>query len=59
MIHFPNTDKNQGEGSIGATIKDTRTKSRGRVEVREGGGTGWGGVEGWGENADNCNWINK
>ena len=44
-----------GEGSIGATIKDTRTKSRGRVEVREGGGTGWGGVEGWGENADNCN----
>ena len=20
----------------------------------EGGGTGWGGVEGWGENADNC-----
>ena len=31
---------------IGATIKDTRTKSRGRVEVGEGGGTGWGGVEG-------------
>ena len=24
---------NGGEGSIGATIKDTRTKSRGRVEV--------------------------
>ena len=21
----------------------------------EGGGIGWGGVEGWGENADNCN----
>ena len=21
----------------------------------EGGGTGWGGVEGWEENADNCN----
>ena len=41
--------------SIGATIKDTRTKSRGRVEVREGGGTGWGGVEGRGENVDNCN----
>ena len=20
-----------------------------------GGGFGWGGVEGWGENADNCN----
>ena len=33
-----------GEGSIGASIKDTRTKSRGRVEVGEGGGTGWGGV---------------
>ena len=45
-----------GEGSIGATtIKDTRTKSRARVEVGEGGGTGWGGVEGRGENADNCN----
>ena len=36
-------------------IKDTRTKSRGRVEVGEGGGIGWGGVEGRGENADNCN----
>ena len=24
-------------------------------EVREGGGFGWGGVEGWGEKADNCN----
>ena len=29
----------------------------GRVEVGEGGGTGWGGVAGRGENADNCNWI--
>ena len=37
------------------TIKDTQTKSRGRVEAGEGGGFGWGGVEGWGENADNCN----
>ena len=27
------------------------------MEVREGGGFGWGGVEGWGENADNCNLI--
>ena len=25
--------------------------------MEEGGGTGWGGVEGGGENADNCNWI--
>ena len=40
---------------IESTIKDTRTKSRGRVGVGEGGGTGWGGVEGWEENADNCN----
>ena len=23
----------------------------------ERGGFGWGGVKGWGENADNCNWI--
>ena len=33
-----------GEGSIGATIKDTRTKSRGRVEVGEAvglAGVGW------------------
>ena len=44
-----------GEWSIGATIKDTRTKSRGRLEVGEGGETGWGGLEEWGENADKCN----
>ena len=25
----------------------------------QGGGTGWGGVEGMGENADNCNNKNK
>ena len=35
--------------------KDTWTKPRGRVEAGEGGGFGWGGVEGGGENADNCN----
>ena len=46
-----------GEGFTRATIKNTWTKSRGRVEVGEGGGLGWGGVEGWGENADNCNGI--
>ena len=34
-----------------------KKKSRGRVEVGEVGGTGWGGVEGWGEIADNCNQI--
>ena len=44
-----------GEGITGTTIKDTWTKSRGRVEVGEGGEVGWGGMEGWGENADNCN----
>ena len=36
-------------------VGDTRAGSMGRVEVGEGGGTGWGGVEGRGENADNCN----
>ena len=46
-----------GEGFSGTTIKDTWTKSRGRVEVGEGGGFSWGGVEGWGEKAYNCNWI--
>ena len=46
-----------GEGCIGNTIKDTRTKSRGRVKVGEGGVSGCGGVEGRGENADNCNRI--
>ena len=43
------------EGFIGTTIKDTWTKPRGRVEAGEGGGFGWSGVEGWGENADNSN----
>ena len=32
-----------GEGFTAAPIKDTWTKSRGRVEVGEGGGFGWGG----------------
>ena len=46
-----------GEGFTGTHghIKDTWTKSRGRVEAGKEGGFGWGGVEGWGENADNCN----
>ena len=32
-----------------------------RVEVGEGVGIGWGGLQGWGENSDNCNLtrINK
>ena len=29
--------------------KGHRTKPRGRVEAGEGGGFGWGGVEGWGK----------
>ena len=44
-----------GEGITGTTIKDSWTKSKGRVEMGEGGGFGWGGVEGWGEKAYNCN----
>ena len=43
------------EGIRETTIKDTWSKSRGRVEVGEGGGFTWGGVEGWGEKADNSN----
>ena len=44
-----------GDGFIGTIIMDTGTKSRGSVEVGEGGGFGWGGLEGCGGNADNCN----
>ena len=49
-----------GEGIVGREVyrsyyKGHKDKIRGRVEVEEGGGTGWGGVEGRGENADNCN----
>ena len=36
----------KGEGQQGAWIKDTWTKSRGRVQAGEGGGFRWGGVEG-------------
>ena len=36
------------EGITGTTIKDTWTKSRGRVEVGEGGGFSWGFQLGWG-----------
>ena len=32
-----------GEGFTGTTIKDTWTKSRGKVEAGERGGFGWGG----------------
>ena len=43
------------EGIAGTIIKDTWTKSGGMVEVGKGGGFSWGGVEGWGEKAYNCN----
>ena len=39
------------EEITGTTIKDTWTKSRGRVEVGKGGECGWGEVEVWGEKA--------
>ena len=39
----------EGEGFSGTTIKDTGTKPMGRVEVREGGGFGWGGGRGGGK----------
>ena len=44
-----------GEEFTGATIKDTWTKPRERVEARERGGFGWDGGEWWWGNADNCN----
>ena len=46
--------RESGEKGYRNYFKDKRTKLRGR-EVGEGGGIGWDGVEGWGENADNCN----
>ena len=45
----------KGERIRGTTVKDTWTKSRGRVEVGEGGGFSWGVVEGWGGKIYNCN----
>ena len=45
----------EGRGFTRTTIKDTWTKSRGKVEVGEGGEFGWGGVEGWGQKAYKCN----
>ena len=44
-----------GEGITGTSIKDTWTKLRGGWKQRREGGFSWGGVEGWRENADNCN----
>ena len=44
-----------GRGVYSSYYKGHKDTSRGRVEVGEGGGIGWGGVEGWGEKAHNCN----
>ena len=49
MFSHPSTNQARGgrgqwgEGFSGTTIKDTRTKPRGRVEAREGGGISWDG----------------
>ena len=43
------------EGIAGTIIKDRWKKSGWRVEVAEGGGFSWGGVEELGEKAYNCN----
>ena len=42
-----------GRGVYRSYYKGHKDKIKG--EGRGGGGTGWGGVEGRGENADNCN----
>ena len=44
-----------GRGYYRNYYKDTWTKSRGRVDVREGGGFSWGGVKGLGEKSYNSN----
>ena len=44
-----------GRGDYRNYYKDTWTKPRGRVERGEGGGFTWGGVDGLGEKAYNCN----
>ena len=44
-----------GEGFSGTTIKDSWTKPRGGWQQGRRVGLGGVGVEGWGENAVNCN----
>ena len=44
-----------GRGVYRSYYKGHKDKIKGAGEEREGSGTGWGGVEGWGENADNWN----
>ena len=44
-----------GRGVHRSYYKGQKDKIKAGVEVEEGGGTGWAGVEGRGENAENCN----
>ena len=44
-----------GRGDYRNYYKGHMDKIKGRVEVGEGGALTWGGVEGWGEKAYNCN----
>ena len=44
-----------GRGIYRSHYKGHKDKIKGEGRGGGGGGTGWGGVEGWGENADNCN----
>ena len=44
-----------GGGDYRSYYKGHKDKIKGEGRSVEGLGTGWGGVEGWGENADNCN----
>ena len=44
----------KGEGFTGTIIKDIWTITRREVKTGEGGGEGWSGGDGWGENADHC-----
>ena len=44
-----------GRGVYRNYCKGYMDKIKGEGEGRGGGGFGWGGVEGWGENTDNCN----
>ena len=44
-----------GRGVYRNYYKGHMDKIKGEGEGGEGGGFGWGGVEGWGENAVNCN----
>ena len=44
----------EAPGAPGPLLPSSKCFDLSKV-LGEGGGIGWGGVEGWGENADNCN----